>query len=595
MRQKMKAETLLTGEEAADLGLVDTLINNAKPVHNFTPRELATMSNRLNAIYNVAPKGTPTTATQTQTQPQPMNKKVIINLLKQHGVTEWDGKAITEETSNEHLEAALNQVLNQKKTETTQRNPQDSDDRVARLENQIAQLTEANNAAKTLRVTNAIDKLVTDDRLTVAERPAALKRALADDTYLNELQARPANRTGADPLTASRIELTGESFKDVQNYLLTNGPGFMRNFIGSRAEGTLGEKVLNEVKDRAIIVANTIGKHRKMLLEMFNTNTIDSGLQRQIILQEMLEEFVVVLAPLQSFSAVFNNVPLEGTDEVDVPFYPLATDGGNSWAAATGYASNLLGDTATNTRPVVVGGSGSNSGSSAPANTARDRKWVGAAFSSYELARQPYLNVQKLMVQKANRLAVLIFSDIISRVITNANYSAAVKAVPATAFSSADIADLWETATGRNWPNRGRSLVLNHKYKTPLLKDSAFKQYLAYGSDDVIRKAQIQEAYGFEDILTVPNLDTYSPANEYLVGWINHLYAMLVATSPIMPTPDVRALMTRYDIVVHPQIGLTLEYRRFGDTTLDQTKEIVECSYGANKGVASSLARITSQ
>ena len=75
--------------------------------------------------------------------------------------------------------------------------------------------------------------------------------------------------------------------------------------------------------------------------------------------------------------------------------------------------------------------------------------------------------------------------------------------------------------------------------------------------------------------------------------WINHLSAVLVVTAPIMPTPEVRALMTRYDVVVHPSLGITFEYRRFGDTTLDQTKEIIECSYGAAVGLETALARIT--
>ncbi len=349
-----------------------------------------------------------------------------------------------------------------------------------------------------------------------------------------------------------------------------------------------------DIRDRAMLVANTIREHKAMLVQMFNTNTIDAGLQRQVILQEMLEEFATVLLPLQSFSTVFSNVPLEGTDEVDVPFYPLASDAGNSWDPAVGYATNLMGNSATNVRPVVVGGSGTTSGASAPANTAKDRKWIGCEFTSYEMARQPYLNVSKLMGQKSNQLGVLIFQDIVSRVITAANFGASVKAVPAAQFSGDDIADLWETATGAMWPARGRTLTLTHTYKTPLLKDPTYKQYLSYGATDPLRKAIIQETYGFEDIPVVPNLSTYSPSGEALVGWINWMYAVLVATAPIMPSADVRALMTRYDVVVHPSIGIALEYKRFGNVTLDKTSEVVECSYGANKGVASALKRLTS-
>jgi hypothetical protein len=61
-----------------------------------------------------------------------------------------------------------------------------------------------------------------------------------------------------------------------------------------------------------------------------------------------------------------------------------------------------------------------------------------------------------------------------------------------------------------------------------------------------------------------------------------------------MPSPEVRALMTRYEVVTDPKTGLSFEYKRFGDPVLDVTKEVAECSYGAEKGVASALARITS-
>jgi ATP-dependent Clp protease protease subunit len=609
MRQLMTDETLLTGEEAEELGLVDTIIDG-KAVKNFTTREISNMTNMLASVYNSVASAAAKTNNENT-----MNKKKILAVLKKHGITNWEGSPISEETSEESLCAALdsiqNKVLtdeqlearyveiqNKKKVLEQKDSSAATLTEITNLRNEMKTLQEFANSQRELAYGKELDQLIIDDKLTIAERPAALKRVVNDSTYLNELKSRPANGlVGGRPLNPL-VELVGNSFSEVQNYLLTNGPKFMRNFIGNRAgdhgEGPLGRKVCEDIRDRAIVVANTINKHKEMLIGMFNTNTIDAGLQRQIILQEMLEEFAVVLRVLQQFSFVASNVPLEGTDEVDVPFYPLATDAGRSWDPTEGYAAAGFGNTATNTRPVVVGGSGVTSGSSAPANTAKDRKWVGAQFSSYELARQPYLNVQKLMVQKANRLGVLIFQDIVSRVITVGNFGASVKGVAAPQFSGDDVADLWENATGRNWPDRGRSLCLDHTYKTPLLKDPTFKQYLSAGTTETLRKAAIQEAYGFEDIPIVPNLTNYSPAGENLVGWINWMYAVLVATAPIMPTPEVRALMTRYDVVVHPSVGIAFEYRRFGDTTLDQTKEVVECSYGAAKGVASALARITS-
>lgn len=601
--EKMDNETLMTSEEALDCGLVDKILDT-KSVRNFSTGELASMRNRLTAFYNsVAERGG-----EPKQNKNIMNKEKIIAMLNGLGVKDWDGKPITKDTSDEHLEAALNSVLAKPAVKIDPTKPAvaaPTMEQFNALLDQVKQQTEFANTAKTLRITSEINKLVTDDKLTEKEKAPALKRALADETYLDELKARMENKVGGNPLKPL-AELVGNSFNEVQAFIKENSTGFMSNFIGNRVDGPIGKSACEEIKNRGILVANTIKKYKDMLVSMYNANTIDAGLQRQIILQEMLEEFAIVLLPLQNFSTVFRNVPLEGTDTVDVPFYPLATDAGNSWDPTTGYASAGIGGTVTNARPVVVGGAGgvggAGVGANAPAGTAKDRKWVAANFSSYEMDRQPYLNVQKLMIQKANRLAVLIFGEIIGKVITLANFGASIKAVPAAEFSGDDIADLWENTTGRNWPVRGRSLILDHRYNTPLIKDPTFKQYLAYGATDPLRKAKIQEAYGFEDIAIVPNLASYSPGgaagtqgSENLIGLVVWMYAVLCAFAPIMPTPDVRALMTRYDVVVHPSLGASFEYRRFGNVTLDQTTEVVESSYGANYGVQSALARLTSQ
>lgn len=619
MRQMMKNETLLTGEEAEELGLVDTLTGD-KAIHNFTADELSKMKAKL-AAQNSASQG------GGQTNDTVMNKKKIIAILNKHGVTAIDGQPISEQTPDDKLEAALNQVLEKGQqqnagagtaagtagtgatgTQAANAGGQAAagtgaavivdlvgvTNRLKELEDANKTLLNANTEAKRIRVTEEVDKLVNDDRLPANLKQKAIDRAMKDDSYLDELRALPSRPPGAEPLNASKVELVSEAFSDVQNFMLTNGPRFSKQFIRNNADkiadGTdAAKKICREMRDRAVQVGNAYKKHKNMLKQMFNTNNIDAELQRVVILQEMLEEFAVILLPLQDFSVVFNNVPLEGTDKVAVPFFPLQAAASNSWDPTAGY--NTFADTNEQMRDVAVGGSGAN----AAANTAKDRKYIGMKFQSYELRRQPYLNLQKLAVQNARKLGVDIFSDIVSRVITAGNFGVSIKSVAPQLFTGDDIADLWENATGRNWPETGRSLTLTHTYKTPLLKDPTFKQYLAYGSTDPLRKAQIQEAYGFEDIHIVPNLVNYSPAGQNLVGWIAWMYAVLIATSPIMPTEEVRQLLTRYDVVVDPSTGIAFEYRRFGDTTLDQTKEVVECSYGASLGVASALARLTSQ
>jgi hypothetical protein len=185
-----------------------------------------------------------------------------------------------------------------------------------------------------------------------------------------------------------------------------------------------------------------------------------------------------------------------------------------------------------------------------------------------------------------------VCTQIYSRVIVAANFGAPVLTVSAAAFSPDNIADLNEAADTAEWPQVSRSLVLNHTYKTPLLKDPTFKSALAYGSTDPIRKAMIQEAYGFQDMYFVQNLAGKLAANTG--GWINHKSAVLVAFAPILPTPEVRNLLTQYDIAVSTKSGAVLEYRKMGDAIKDQSSEIIESNFGAAKGVDAALQIIKS-
>ena len=45
---------------------------------------------------------------------------------------------------------------------------------------------------------------------------------------------------------------------------------------------------------------------------------------------------------------------------------------------------------------------------------------------------------------------------------------------------------------------------------------------------------------------------------------------MLVATAPIMPAPEVRKLLSRFEIVVDPKTGVSFTYRSVGDAQLDK-------------------------
>lgn len=588
-RDKMQSETLMTGKDAKRLGLVDTLTTK-KAMHNFSSQEIDSMKEKLALVKNSAPK--PGAGQQNKQKDETiMNRKQMIALLNKLGIKFKD------DATDDQLVELVNKI----EAPPAPKEPvNEADKKLISIEAELARLKEADNAARTLRITNEVQKLVDDDRIPANQREEVLKNCLVDreGVLLKTLNNLPANRPGAEPLKPYKELQNGENpdFMDLQKHLIELGPGFMGNFLGKRTDKRVGEQAINQVRDNSIRTTNLYRKHRNMLQSMYNANTISADLQRIVLLQEALEEFVIQILPLTAFSVVFNNIPLEGTDKVGVPFYPLQTEASTSWVAATGYTFN---DSVTNIREVLVGGAGvANYGNTAAANTASDRKFQGLQFDSYTLRRQPFFNALKLVTQNTNKLAVDVFYDIITRLITVGNYGNAVDVTPASAFSSSDIATLYSAATAAQWPGKDRTLVLDHNYNASLIQDPAYKYALNYGATDPIRKAKIEEAYGFENIFIVPNLAANFPgtaaAAGNVTGWINWMGAMLVATSPIMPAPGVRNLLTRYDVVTDPKTGISFEYREMANAQLDQDQYVVECSYGAGLGVASALKRITS-
>lgn len=345
----------------------------------------------------------------------------------------------------------------------------------------------------------------------------------------------------------------------------------------------------------AIRTANVILENRPKLIHALNANVLDPSIERQVILQEGLTDFEIPILNFNAFCFVANSVPLEGTDEIEVPFQPLQTGAVNSWDQSVGYAANLMANAAAQAKTVHVGGDGNNSGANAPANTVRDRKWIGLAISSYEARRQPGLNRLANVRQAANKLGVAIFTDVISRMVNAASFGAATLTKDAVAFNSGDVADLADTATSLKWPLLQRSLVLDHHYCTAAMKDPGFAAYLANGFTDPETRQRGQQLYGWGDIYPINAFTSYGPVGEKLAGFIAHKSAACIATSPIMPSGAVAKLLLSYDVIINPKTGLAFEYRRGGSASLDQSYETIECSYGGILGIPASLKRICSQ
>jgi ATP-dependent Clp protease protease subunit len=429
----------------------------------------------------------------------------------------------------------------------------------------------------------ALAKLVGEKRITQAQADKALPAIIAfageikDSPVLAALRENPIMQEPAEPVAADS-EITGDaSVADI-----CNGIKQCNDAMKSWQRGnSVSAKALAKASVRR---AEIINQHAKKLHGVLaaGTNTIDAALQRDVILQSVIVDFARRLLPLQAFSTVFQNVPLEGTNKVQVPFFDLDSGSSTSFKGSDGY---VAGDTATDNREIQIG---KRADSDVADNTKQyDRKYQALSFTSEELARQPYLNVVQLARLKAEKLASDIVSHVLS-IVTAANYGAAEVTKAAALFTSDDVADL--KLACKAWPEMGRSLILDSAYDAALLKDGAIKGALNYGGSEAIRQGRIPELFGFSyrEIPTIPS------NSENLVGFATFVSAILFAQAPVPPTEEVRRDGTAYSIITDPATGIAFEYRTFGNSQADKAVHIIEASYGFAKGNGNALKRIVS-
>lgn len=296
------------------------------------------------------------------------------------------------------------------------------------------------------------------------------------------------------------------------------------------------------------------------------TNTIPAGLQRDVILADVMRAFKARILPVLAFATRFNNVPLEGTDKIQVPYYPLATAASRDYTSA-GY---VFDNTTTQAKDVTI----------------NKRKYQGIQLASQDANRQPFLNQQQLAVMAGEKLAQDVLTDIFS-VITAANFGAASITSDAVAFDTNDVLDLKNVCDVIPWPAAGRGLVLDSAFDVQLLRDSKLGNQ-NYGTPEAIRAGTVPVVCGFKYYPTA-SLPTNS---ENLAGFAAFMSAVLVGFSPIKPLPEVMDQLSAYEVVTDPDTGLTLEYRRWGAALTDSVQEVIECNYGYNVGEANALKRI---
>ena len=300
--------------------------------------------------------------------------------------------------------------------------------------------------------------------------------------------------------------------------------------------------------------------------------TVNSSLQRQLILSEAVRALKPRLAVLRAFSYKVSEQPvkLDGTGVVVVPYIPLESTASVDWNATNGY----------------VAGDGSVLGRSITVNK---RKYQNLNYSSQDVRDQPFLLTDEILAQKVDKLVQDVSDDIFSAV-TLANYGAAVYTGAASGMNISVVADLQKIAIDAEWPQARRSLVLNSSYHAKLITDSAVIGAMNYGSPDAIRTGTVPELLGFNYVGGAK-----VPANgQNLVGFIAIPSALGIAMAPVAPDPAVRAQLIAFEQYMDEDQSFILTYREWGDPQKDTVHRVIECAYGYAVIEGAGLERLVS-
>lgn len=522
----MAEETWFTGEEAKEYGLVDELIDQM-PMAASADKYNLSMFRRVPAALiqpqNKVATTEPQITSKAKEQPMPETITPVANV------------ATNQQSETEKVSALIAGFE-------------------ARIQAQNKQL----ETEKRTRITATVQAAIDDYKIPVAQKQRWIDRAMQDEAVLDDIKALESKAPGAEPLGITMVN------EDVRNV----GRGIM----------DLSKPIFDYkgAKNQAIERGNLVAKERNRLIPFLNANSVDSGLKRTVILQDVIRAFAVSLMPLRAFSTVFNPVQLEGSGTVTVPYFALNTTSSTSFVAGTGYAGTP--DIAVSKKAINV------------SQTAGGKRYYQyMAWTSAELAEQPYFDVVTGAKLKAEQLAVDIVNDILS-VVTLSNYSTAAVSQPTASWDSDKVADLKGVCDIANWPAIGRSLIVNSPVDVALLKDTSFKHALNYGDPGAIKDGQIPRIFGF-DYYPWANLPSNS---ENLIGMAVFKSAILVALASVPPTNEVRQNLTQYQMVVDPVTGIQLTYKSWGDAQMDTTESVIESNYGYAVGEAAALKRCTS-
>lgn len=301
-------------------------------------------------------------------------------------------------------------------------------------------------------------------------------------------------------------------------------------------------------------------------------NTVDAELTLAKVLDLVLEEFVLALLPLKAFSlGVTDGMTLNsiGTKEVKVAYVPAVTAASKDFNAANGDCYEI--DPREVTKRTV---------------TINKRKYQSFGISSEQAATVPVLKSINSFKHKARKLAADVIADILS-VVTEVNYPNESIVGIASAFDTDVMFDVRQDANDFKIPKIGRSAILKDDYFTNLMKDN--KDAQVYGGSQVRWNADLPKIAGMDIYETIEGLDGASDVD---AGMVVYPSGILVAQAPLEPTDAIKHKLIDFQVLTHEESGLSLVYKRMADEWCDNEGEIIECTYGFNKGEEAAIMRL---
>jgi hypothetical protein len=79
-----------------------------------------------------------------------------------------------------------------------------------------------------------------------------------------------------------------------------------------------------------------------------------------------------------------------------------------------------------------------------------------------------------------------------------------------------------------------------------------------------------------------------------LVGIIAEENAVLIGSSPIAPDESQIRAGLLYSVIADPDLGISLEYKDFGQPQMDRQFRVLEANYAVGAGNKKNLYRLTS-